>query len=87
MACVVDILHHYAAIWPCMNAIPTIVQALYDAYEAWKARGLQSRPLLGLLVEFDNGRHLTDLSRSQISSDIAAFRNVSAACYTLCHLW
>lgn len=62
-----------------MNVIPSIVQALYDAYQTWKARGLQSRLLLGLLIEFDNGRHLREPSRSQIMSDITAFRTVSAS--------
>ncbi|KAJ2931312.1 hypothetical protein H1R20_g5848, partial [Candolleomyces eurysporus] len=73
MVSVVDVLHRYAAIWPCMDAIPAIVSALDIAYQHWKARGLQSRPLLGLLVEFDNGRHLAEGSRNQIMSDITAF--------------
>ena len=77
MVSVVDVLHRYAAIWPCMDAIPAIVSALDDAYQHWKARGLQSRPLLGLLVEFDNGRHLAEGSRNQIMSDITAFMTVS----------
>ncbi|KAJ3504486.1 hypothetical protein NMY22_g17908 [Coprinellus aureogranulatus] len=74
LACVVDILHHYAAIWPCMNATPSIVEALHGTYQIWKARGLQSRPLLGALMEFDNGRHLAESSRNEIMADIAAFR-------------
>lgn len=76
MISVVDAFHRYSAIWPCMNSIPTIVQALNAAYQAWKARGLQSRPLLGLLMEFDYGRHLAEASRNQIMSDIVAFRTV-----------
>ena len=78
MVSVVDVLHRYAAIWPCMDAIPAIVSALDNAYQHWKARGLQSRPLLGLLVEFDNGRHLAEGSRNQIMSDITAFMTVSS---------
>ncbi|KAF6760086.1 hypothetical protein DFP72DRAFT_1031563 [Ephemerocybe angulata] len=74
MISVVDVLHRYSAIWPCMNSIPTIVQALNTAYQSWQAHGLQSRPLLGLLMEFDNGRHLAEASRNQILSDITAFR-------------
>lgn len=77
MTSVVDVLHHYAAIWSCMNAIPSIVQTLYDAYQTWKSRGLQSRPLLGILMESDNGRHLAEAYRNQIVSDIIAFRMVS----------
>lgn len=67
----------YEAIWTCMDIMPTIVNALDAAHHMWKLRGVQSRPLLALLMKFDKGRHLETHSRDKISSDIAAFELVS----------
>ncbi|KAF8972899.1 hypothetical protein BDZ97DRAFT_2053658 [Flammula alnicola] len=63
----------YMTIWNCMDVMPMIVKALDTAHQVWKLRGVQSRPLLALLVKFDNGRHLPEASRDRIASDIAAF--------------
>lgn len=60
-----------------MDVIPNIVQALDTAHQVWKLRGVQSRPLLALLIKFDNGRHLNEGSRERIMSDIAAFTLVT----------
>jgi len=68
----------HVTIWNCMNVIPTIVRALDAAHQAWKFRGIQCRPLLALIIRFDNGRHLSDASRERISSDLAAFTLVSS---------
>ena len=65
--------YRYATIWTCMDVVPIIVQALDAAHQVWKLCGVQSRPLLALLIKFDNGRYLNEGSRERIESDIAAF--------------
>ena len=69
--------YRYATIWTCMDVVPTIVQALDRAHQVWKLCGVQSRPLLALLIKFDNGRYLNKESRERIESDIAAFTLVT----------
>ena len=69
--------YRYATIWTCMDVVPIIVQALDTAHQVWKLRGVQSRPLLALLIKFDNGRYLNEGSRERIESDIAAFTLVT----------
>ncbi|KAG6821035.1 hypothetical protein H0H93_007925 [Arthromyces matolae] len=56
-----------------MSEIDTIVVALDKAHQAWRARGIQSRPLLSLLLQFDAGRSLDIASRQRISADVALF--------------
>ncbi|KDR75321.1 hypothetical protein GALMADRAFT_249351 [Galerina marginata CBS 339.88] len=73
MNSLINTFYRYATIWSCMDVMPTIVKALDDAHHVWKLRGLQSRPLLALLMRFDGGRHLDGPSRERIASDIAAF--------------
>lgn len=73
MNSLINTFYRYAAIWACMDVMPTIVKALDTAHHVWKLRGLQSRPLLSLLMKFDNGRYLDEISRDRIISDIAAF--------------
>ena len=63
----------YLTIWSCMDVMPTIVKALDDLHQVLKHRGVQSRPLLTLLMKFDNGRYFGEASRIRISSDITAF--------------
>ncbi|RDB24995.1 Mediator of RNA polymerase II transcription subunit 12 [Hypsizygus marmoreus] len=70
---VIDTLHRFAVIWASMNAMGQIIFALDTAHQSWKARGIQSRPLLSLLLEFDNGRYLSMASRDRITTDITAF--------------
>ncbi|CAA7259196.1 unnamed protein product [Cyclocybe aegerita] len=65
--------YRYAAIWTCMDTVPTIVKALDVAHQLWKSRGIPSRPLLALLMRFDNGRHLSQASRDRIVTDVTAF--------------
>ena len=62
-----------------MGVVPVIVQALDTAHQVWKLRGVQSRPLLALLIKFDNGRYLNEGSRERIVSDIAAFTLVTSS--------
>jgi mediator of RNA polymerase II transcription subunit 12 len=71
-------LYRHVTIWNCMNAIPAIVRGLDAAHQVWKFRGIQCRPLLALIIRFDNGRHLNDAARERISSDLAAFTLVSS---------
>lgn len=73
MNCLLNTFDRYETIWTCMDVMPTIVKALDTAHHVWKLRGVQSRPLLVLLMKFDNGRHLEESSRERIASDIAAF--------------
>lgn len=70
----------YLTIWNCMDVMPTIVKALDGLHQVLKHRGAQSRPLLTLLMKFDNGRYLGEVSRSRICSDITAFTLV---CFSL----
>jgi mediator of RNA polymerase II transcription subunit 12 len=59
-----------------MRSLPTIATALYTAHQTWRAQGLQSRALLALLVEVDNGQVLDVASRWQVVADISAFTHV-----------
>ncbi|KAG6920074.1 hypothetical protein DXG01_010142 [Tephrocybe rancida] len=70
---VIDTLHRFSTIWACMGGIQAIVVALDKAHQAWKSRGIQSRPLLSLLLEFDAGKYLSDVSRDRITADITTF--------------
>jgi mediator of RNA polymerase II transcription subunit 12 len=57
-----------------MNVRQNIVLALDSAHQAWKTRGIQSRGLLSLLVEFDGDKlYLSPASRERIDSDLGHF--------------
>ncbi|KAJ7668448.1 hypothetical protein DFH06DRAFT_1181718 [Mycena polygramma] len=74
LTAVIDTLHRFTCIWTCMNATGTIVKALFSAHQRWKkTRGGEFRALLNLLVEFDDGRYLDEVSRSHINTDISSF--------------
>ncbi|KAF8160920.1 hypothetical protein B0H34DRAFT_795767 [Crassisporium funariophilum] len=73
MNALIGTFYRHAVIWTCMDVMPTIIKALDAAHQVWKIRGIQSRPLLALLMNFDNGRYLKKASRERIASDIAAF--------------
>lgn len=60
-----------------MNVMGTILAALDSAHQLWKIRGIQSRALLALSLEFDNGRHLTEASRERVIANISTFTLVS----------
>ncbi|TFK25548.1 hypothetical protein FA15DRAFT_693754 [Coprinopsis marcescibilis] len=72
---VIDTFQRFATIWTCMDATSKIMQALDITYQRWKGKGLQSRGLLSLLLEFDNGQYLPQSSRDQIIADMSAFIN------------
>lgn len=67
----------FATIWTCMDVMPTIVKALDEAHYAWKLRGVPSRPLLTLLMKFDNNKYLSEASRERLAADISAFTLVN----------
>ncbi|KAG6829453.1 hypothetical protein H0H92_004513 [Tricholoma furcatifolium] len=73
LVAVLNTLHRFSTIWACMNEICTIVAALDKTHQSWKARGISSRPLLSLLLEFDAGRYLGDVSRERIVTDMTIF--------------
>lgn len=77
LTAVIDTFHRFALIWTCINANATITTALYNTHQIWRARGIQSRGLLALLMQVDNGRHLHPASREQVAADISAFTLVS----------
>ncbi|KAG6886295.1 hypothetical protein C0993_006705 [Termitomyces sp. T159_Od127] len=70
---VIDTFHRYSTIWACMDEFRSIVAALDKAHQVWKARGIQSRPLLSLLLDFDGGRYLSDVSRERIEAEFTMF--------------
>ncbi|KAJ7124966.1 hypothetical protein C8R44DRAFT_127826 [Mycena epipterygia] len=74
LTAVIDTLHRFTCIWTCMNVTGNIVNALYSAHQRWKkTRGGEFRALLNLLVEFDDGRYLDEVSRSNVNADISTF--------------
>ena len=77
----INTLQRFATIWACMDAMGKITSDLDAAHQAWKVRGIRCRPLLSLLLEFDNGRHLSAASRERITADTAAFSLVSLPSY------
>jgi mediator of RNA polymerase II transcription subunit 12 len=77
LAVIMATFRRYLTIWTCMSATGTIANSLYAAHQVWKTRGLQSRDLLALLVEMDNGQFLDAAARAQVVNDIAAFTHVS----------
>lgn len=74
---VINTLQRFATIWSCMGVMGSITSALYNAHQVWKVRGIQCRPLLTLLLEFDNNKHLHGTSRERVTTDVAAFSLVS----------
>ncbi|KAG6862353.1 hypothetical protein C0995_016051 [Termitomyces sp. Mi166 len=70
---VIDTFHRFSTIWACMHEFRSIVAALDKAHQVWKARGIQSRPLLSLLLDFDAGRYLNNVSRERITANITMF--------------
>ena len=59
-----------------MNEMGRVISALDTAHQARKTQGVQSRPLLSLLLELDNGKYLTAHSRNRIVGDMTAFTMV-----------
>ena len=70
---VICTLQRFATIWACMGVVSGIVTSLDTAHQIWRAKGIQYRPLLSLLMEFDNGEYLSTVSRDRITADINAF--------------
>ncbi|KAJ4468328.1 hypothetical protein J3R30DRAFT_3305964 [Lentinula aciculospora] len=70
---VIDTFRRHAVIWASMDVKRMIINALDSVHHSWKMRGIQSKPLLALLVEFDGGRYLSDVSREEVRTDLATF--------------
>lgn len=77
LTAVMDTLNRFATIWACMDVMGQIVDSLFSAHQVWKTRGIQSRQLFVLLMEFDNRRYLSDECREQLSADLSSFTIVS----------
>ena len=61
-----------------MEETQRITLALFNAHQAWSARGILSRGLISLLFEFDNGRFLAQETRSQLKVDLG---NLTSVCF------
>ncbi|KAF8638047.1 hypothetical protein AX16_010679 [Volvariella volvacea WC 439] len=72
LTAVIETLYRFSIVWSCMGAMSRIILALDAAHQEWKARGVQSRALLSLILEFDNGRFMTEENRERIISNLAA---------------
>ena len=59
-----------------MDAIPTIVETLYNVHTAWKSKGVHIRFLVDLLLDIDDGRVLDSASRRLIVDGAAQFAQV-----------
>ncbi|KAF9070892.1 hypothetical protein BDP27DRAFT_1419656 [Rhodocollybia butyracea] len=70
---IIDTFRRHAVIWASMDVKGLVITTLDSVHHSWKMRGIQSRPLLALLVEFDGGKYLSDMSRDEIRTDLAAF--------------
>lgn len=73
-----EVFHRFATIWTSMSVTGTIASALYSAHLLSRTRGVQTRSLLTLLVEIDDGRQLDSAARTQVENDIAAFTHALA---------
>lgn len=71
LAPVIDTFHRHATVWTAMDVKRDIISALNTTRHTLKLRGMQSRPLLGLLVEFDGGKYLSDALRDEIAADVS----------------
>ncbi|TFK74611.1 hypothetical protein BDN72DRAFT_955610 [Pluteus cervinus] len=70
LTAVIETLQRFSTVWACMDAMNRIVPELDNAHQLWRGRGVRSRTLLDLLLEFDNGRYLSDVSRQRVVADV-----------------
>ncbi|CCM03317.1 uncharacterized protein FIBRA_05445 [Fibroporia radiculosa] len=70
---VIETLRQHMEVWACMNMLRTIAGALFAAHQFWRTRGIQTRALLSLLTEVDNGRYLEPQQREQMLGDLSAY--------------
>ncbi|KDQ49550.1 hypothetical protein JAAARDRAFT_42784 [Jaapia argillacea MUCL 33604] len=73
LTAVLETLRRLTTIWACMNATGSICTALHTAHQFWRQQGIQTRALMTLLIEMDNGRHLDQASRDHVVGDLTAF--------------
>ncbi len=81
LTAVIQTLQQHMEVWACLNMMANITSSLYTAHVTWKSRGVQSRPLLNLLLDVDDGHHLEQAAREQVSADSSAFAHVSIISY------
>lgn len=81
LTAVIRTLRQHTEVWACMDRTQSISSALFAAHTVWKTRGVQSRPLLNLLIELDDGRLLEQTAREQVLADHTAFAYVSRCQY------
>jgi mediator of RNA polymerase II transcription subunit 12 len=79
LTAVIESIQRYLTIWACMQSSSVILKALFAAHQTWRTQGVQSRALLLLLEQLDNGHVLDFTSRAQLSTDIATFTHVSSS--------
>ena len=73
-----EVFHRFATVWTSMNVTGIIASAHYSAHLLGRTRGVQTRSLLTLLVEMDDGRQLDSTARTQIEDDVATFTHALA---------
>ncbi|TRM70308.1 hypothetical protein BD626DRAFT_448794 [Schizophyllum amplum] len=72
LVAVINTLKRHGTIWACMNARRRVVNALYNAHQLWKARGIQVRAILELLSELDQGKYLDLDAQGLIHADMSS---------------
>lgn len=80
----IDTFRRHAVIWASMDVKGLIIAALDTVYHSWKSRKITSMSLLALLIEFDGGRYLSDLSREEVRTDSTKFSRVSGLFFLWC---
>ncbi|KAI0344762.1 hypothetical protein BDW22DRAFT_1354912 [Trametopsis cervina] len=73
LTAVLRTLRQHVEVWACFSRMQEITNTLYSVHTVCKSRGVQSRPLMNLLIELDDGRLLNPAAREQVLSDFAAF--------------
>lgn len=76
LAATLRTLRQHMEVWACLDIMKSIASALFSTHGAWKARGVQSRELIQLLLEVDHGQHLEPAAREQLFTDQHNFTRV-----------
>ncbi|KAF8530471.1 hypothetical protein BU17DRAFT_35400 [Hysterangium stoloniferum] len=71
---IIDTIRRHADIWACMDEHKRLLDALCAAHTIWnwETRRAQSRPLLCLLIEFLDNRHMSPVAKDHINEDATA---------------
>lgn len=76
LSAIIDTFSRHAVIWASMDVKGIIIAALDTVYHSLRSRSIQSISLLTLLIEFDGGRYLNDISREEVRTDLAKVTHV-----------